>query len=85
MNAKDMRCNERVPGGGSVMKQFDRRYEEEQKAGRDKRPFTQEGETLRKIVRLILVGLTGAGRGRCCGGSSRDSNMHISLKVETTG
>ena len=49
------------------------------------RGTTVEGEkTLRKIVKLILVGLTGAGRGKCCGRSSRDSSMHISLKVETT-
>lgn len=66
------------------MKQ-NRRFTEEGKADIDKGPFTQEGEkTLRKIVKLILVGLTGAGRGKCCGRSSRDSNMHISLKVETT-
>lgn len=41
MNAKDMRCNESVPEGGS--EEAKQKIREEGKADIDKRPFTQEG------------------------------------------
>jgi hypothetical protein len=59
MNAKDMRYNESIPEGGSL--EQNRRYKGREKGGyRQWTLYSRGEETLRKIVKWILVGVTGA-------------------------